>query len=127
PAGFSPVSSTTSTEMPGIGAWEEPGLVDFTPGRGAIMWAPVSVCHQVSTIGQRSPPITRWYQRQASGLIGSPTLPSRRRPDRSYFAGISSPHFMKVRIAVGAAQRLVALYFSMISHQRPCCGVAGAT
>src|SRR5699024_4090626 len=99
--------------------WEDPGLVDFTAGRGAIMWAPVSVCHQVSTIGQRSPPITRWYQRQASGLIGSPTLPSRRRLDRSYFARISSPHFMKVRIAVGAASRIVALYFSTIAHQRP--------
>ena len=36
------------------------------------MW-PVSVCHQVSTIGQRSPPITRWYQSHAFGLIGSPT------------------------------------------------------
>jgi hypothetical protein len=28
------------------------------PGRGVIMMAPVSVCHQVSTIGQRSWPIT---------------------------------------------------------------------
>jgi hypothetical protein len=28
------------------------------PGSGEIMIAPVSVCHQVSTTGQRSPPIT---------------------------------------------------------------------
>ena len=66
------------------------------------MMAPVSVCHQVSTIGVRSPPMTRRYQIQASGLIGSPTEPRSRREDRSNFWGISSPHFMKVRIAVGA-------------------------
>ena len=50
---------------------------------GAIMIAPVSVCHQVSTIGQRPPPTCSWYQIQASGLIGSPTVPSRRRLVRS--------------------------------------------
>ena len=72
------------------------------PGSGVIMIAPVSVCHQVSTIGQRSPPITLWYQSQAFGLIGSPTEPSSRSEERSCSAGISAPHFMKVRIAVGA-------------------------
>ena len=66
------------------------------------MIAPVSVCHQVSTIGQRSPPMTSWYQRHASGLIGSPTLPSKRSELRSWASGISLPHFMKVRIRVGA-------------------------
>jgi len=66
------------------------------------MMAPVSVCHQVSTMGHRSPPIARRYHIQASGLIGSPTEPRSRREDRSNLAGISSPHFMKVRIAVGA-------------------------
>ena len=53
------------------------------------MIAPVSVCHHVSTIGQRSPPIVWWYHIHASGLIGSPTEPSRRRRDRSCFAGHS--------------------------------------
>jgi hypothetical protein len=67
-----------------------------------IMIPPVSVCHHVSTIGQRLPPITRWYQIHASGLIGSPTLPSRRSDDRSCLFGCSSPSRMKVRIAVGA-------------------------
>ena len=97
-----PSSSTTLTEIPGSGRCEDPGFVDSTPGMGAIMWAPVSVCHHVSTTGQRSPPMTRRYQVQASGLMGSPTLPSRRSEDRSYRAGMSSPHFMHVRIAVGA-------------------------
>ena len=49
------------------------------PGRGEMRMPPVSVCHQVSTIGQRPSPTTRWYHSQASGLIGSPTEPSRRR------------------------------------------------
>ena len=66
------------------------------------MIPPVSVCHQVSTIGQRLPPMCSWYQIQASGLIGSPTVPSSRRVDRSCRAGCSAPHFMKARIAVGA-------------------------
>ena len=73
-----------------------------TPGSGLIMMPPVSVCHQVSTIGAVPPPMFLRYQSHASGLIGSPTLPSRRTEDRSNFAGMSSPHFMKVRMAVGA-------------------------
>ena len=37
--------------------------------------APVSVCHQVSTIGAVFAPMCLRYQSQASGLIGSPTDP----------------------------------------------------
>ena len=32
--------------------------MSVTPGKGVIMIAPVSVCHQVSTIGQRESPTT---------------------------------------------------------------------
>ena len=46
---------------------------------------PVSVCHQVSAIGHLASPTTSWYHVQATGLMGSPTLPSTRREDRSYF------------------------------------------
>ncbi len=88
--------------MPGNGRVHEPGFVGIAPGSGVIMMPPVSVCHQVSTIGQRSPPMTRWYHIHASGLIGSPTVPRRRRLERSCFSGHSSPHLMKARIAVGA-------------------------
>ena len=88
--------------MPGSGRIAEPGLVAVTPGSGEIMMAPVSVCHQVSTIGHRSPPMCLRYHIQASGLIGSPTEPSSRSEDRSNWAGMSSPHLMNVRIAVGA-------------------------
>ena len=73
-----------------------------TPGSGLIMMAPVSVCHHVSTTGQRSPPMCCQYQTHASGLMGSPTLPSSRSDERSCASGNSGPHFMKVRIAVGA-------------------------
>ncbi len=89
-------------EIPGSGRIAEPGLQLVTPGSGEIIAAPVSVCHQVSTIGTASPPNTSRYHRQASGLIGSPTDPSSRRLDRSCWNTSSRPHFMKVRIKVGA-------------------------
>ena len=79
-----PLSSTIRAEIPGSGRIAEPGLQEVTPGSGAIMAAPVSVCHQVSTIGVLSSPNTRRYQRHASGLIGSPTEPRRRRLERSW-------------------------------------------
>src|SRR5580700_6240579 len=93
-----------SASIPGSGRVHEPGLVAVTPGTGEMRIAPVSVCHQVSTIGQRPAPMTRLYQIQASGLMGSPTLPSSRSRDRSYFAGSSSPSFMSARMAVGAVE-----------------------
>ena len=71
-------------------------------GSGVIMMPPVSVCHHVSTIGQRPPPIFSWYHIQASGLMGSPTEPSRRRLDQSCLSTHSSPRLMKERMAVGA-------------------------
>ena len=91
-----------SATMPGRGRVADPGLVGVAPGRGLIITPPVSVCHQVSTMGQRPPPITCWYQIQASGLIGSPTVPRIRRVPMSYWSGTSRPLFMKARIAVGA-------------------------
>ncbi len=68
-----PSSPTISGMMPGSGLVQLPGLVGMQPGSGVIMMPPVSVCHQVSTIGQRSPPIFWWYHIQASGLMPSPT------------------------------------------------------
>ncbi len=55
----SPLSFRTSALIPGNGRVAEPGLVEVSPGSGVIMIAPVSVCHQVSTTGQRSPPMCR--------------------------------------------------------------------
>src|SRR5690606_35031503 len=97
-----PDSSTTPMEMPGIGTCAEPGLAAVMPGSGETMIAPVSVCHQVSTMGVASAPMTSRYHIHASGLMGSPTEPSRRIEERSNFCGMVRPDFMKERIAVGA-------------------------
>src|ERR1035438_4685456 len=103
--------------MPKKGSVAEPGLVGVAPGNGVIRMPPVSVCHQVSTIGQRLPPMVSLYQIHASGLIGSPTVPSSRSEVRSCFFGHSTPHFMKARIAVGAVYRIVTPYFSTMRQK----------
>src|SRR5258708_24653448 len=82
-----PCLSTISGTTPKNGFVAHPGVVGVTPGKGVIMMLPVSVCHQVSTMGHRPPPIVCWYQIHASGLIGSPTVPSRRSEERSLFFG----------------------------------------
>jgi hypothetical protein len=92
----------TSAEIAGKGFMAAPGFVAVIPGNGVMRIPPVSVCHQVSTTGQRPPPMCVRYQIHASGLMGSPTEPSKRRLERSCWAGRSSPHFMKVRMVVGA-------------------------
>jgi hypothetical protein len=51
-----PASSTMAVMMPGSGSVQEPGTIGVAPGSGEIMCPPVSVCQNVSTIGQRSPP-----------------------------------------------------------------------
>src|ERR1700743_3574662 len=88
------LASRRAAVKPGKGTVALPGFVSVTPGSGVMAIAPFSVCHQVSTIGQRLPPIFSRYHIQASGLIGSPTEPSRRRLDMSCFFGHSSPHLM---------------------------------
>src|SRR5579884_467616 len=88
PAGTDwPSRVTTSGATPGSGSVAEPGLVGVAPGSGEIIIMPVSVCHQVSTIGQRPRPMLSRYHIHASGLIGSPTVPSRRNDFISYLRG----------------------------------------
>ena len=102
PSSSLPSLSTSAGWTPKNGRVAEPGLRSVAPGRGVIRMPPVSVCHQVSTIGQRPSPTTRWYHFQTSGLIGSPTEPSRRSDLRELFFTGSSPFCISERMAVGA-------------------------
>src|SRR5919109_1373107 len=111
-----PLSSYTAASIPGNGLVADPGLSVVTPGSGVIRIMPVSVCHHVSTTGVLPPPMFSRYQTQASGLMGSPTVPSRRSVDRSCLPAYSGPHFMCDRMAVGAVYRIVTPYRSTTSH-----------
>src|SRR5690242_17563459 len=105
--------------IPGKGNAAEPGFIGISesrPVQAPIIIPPVSVCHHVSTIGQFSFPIVLKYHIHTSGLIGSPTVPSRRKDDRSNELGIAFPYFMYIRKAVGVVYRIVTPYFSMISQ-----------
>src|SRR4029078_3610577 len=80
----------------------EPGFKRVAPGSGVIRMPPVSVCHHVSTIGQRLSPTTREYHSHAAGVIGSPTEPKSLSDLREVFFPGSSPACISARIAVGA-------------------------
>ena len=54
-----PSASTICGTTPKNGRVAEPGFSRVAPGSGVIKMPPVSVCHQVSTIGQRPSPTTR--------------------------------------------------------------------
>src|ERR671926_1213208 len=97
-----PVLDIIAASTPGRGFVAEPGFVAVAPGSGLIMIAPVSVCHHVSTIGHFAFPIISRYHIQASGLMGSPTVPNSLKDERSCRRGQCSPHLMNARMAVGA-------------------------
>ena len=71
-----PFSSSNAGSIPKNGFVALPGFIAVNPATGVIIIAPVSVCHQVSTMGQEESPTTLKYHSQASGFIGSPTVPS---------------------------------------------------
>ena len=73
------------------------------------MIMPVSVCHQVSTMGAFPCPMCSLYQSHASGLMGSPTEPRTRSDERSWASAYCGPCFMCARIAVGAQYRIETL------------------
>ena len=102
PSSSFPFSSKITGCTPKNGNVADPGLSGVAPGSGVIMKLPVSVCQYVSTIGHRPSPTTLWYQRHASGLMGSPTEPKMRSDERSCRVTYSSPAFMSARTAVGA-------------------------
>src|ERR1700758_73499 len=92
---------------------------------GDIMIPPVSVCHQVSTIGHCLWPTFSSNQCHASSLIGSPTEPNFFNELRSLLFTASVPKLINERIAVGAVYNMLTLYFSTISQKRPGPGQVG--
>ena len=58
PCSSSPLSFRMAGSTPKKGSVALEGFSVVAPGSGVIMCAPVSVCHQVSTMGQRPPPTT---------------------------------------------------------------------
>src|ERR1700684_720421 len=87
---------------------------------------PVSVCPHVSTIGQRFFPIASKYHFHAAGLIGSPTVPSKRRLLMSCGVIHYMPNAINARIAVAELYKIETLYRSMISQKRSLRGKSGA-
>src|SRR5699024_1093193 len=114
-----PCSSTTRVETPGTARVAQPGLDAVwgassakvpaganwgACGRGEQTVEPVSDCHQVSMKDAVPPPTCVRSHRQASGLMDSPTDPSRRTDERLYLpaGGPSGKAPMRERIRVGA-------------------------
>ncbi|MNI60720.1 hypothetical protein D3C73_1159520 [compost metagenome] len=58
PSLISPSALTRAGCTPKKGRVAEPGFRSIAPASGEIRMPPVSVCHQVSTIGQRLSPTT---------------------------------------------------------------------
>ena len=111
PSNSRPFSSSSAGKMPGRGRVAKVGLASVTPARLLIIIPPVSVCHQVSTMGALPLPIFLSYQFHASALMGSPTVPSTSRLLRSLFCMGSSPKAMRLRMAVGAVYRILTRCF----------------
>ena len=120
-----PFSSTNSGSIPGMGKVAKLGLAGVIPARLLIITPPVSVCHQVSTIGQFFLPMCSSYQCHASSLMGSPTVPITLKEPRSLFCNGPKPKAIRLLIAVGAVYKMLTLYLSMISQKRPASGNVG--
>src|SRR5580704_9755744 len=120
-----PFSSTNNGWTPGKGSVAQEALPSLMPARLEIIMPPVSVCHQVSTIGQFFFPIFSSYQCHASSLIGSPTVPRVFKDDRSFPNMGSNPNPIRLLIAVGAVYKILTLCFATISQNLPASGQVG--
>src|SRR5678815_827316 len=114
-----PFSSTNIGCTPGIGSVAQLGFAGVIPAKFEIIIPPVSVCHQVSTIGHFFLPICSSYQCHASSLIGSPTVPKIFNDERSFPFNGSKPNPIKLLNAVGAVYIIFTLCLSTISQKRP--------
>src|SRR3569833_1057132 len=100
-----PFSSTNMGCMPGIGSVAQLGFDGVMPARLDISTPPVSVCHQVSTIGHLRLPICSSYQCHASSFIGSPTVPNTLSEVSCLPCNGPKPKPIRLRMAVGAVYR----------------------
>src|SRR5690606_34334956 len=91
---------------PGNGSVAKLGFDGVMPAKFEIRIPPVSVCHQVSTIGHFFLPIFSLYQCHASSLMGSPTVPNTFSELKFLSFTNSSPCAIKLRRAVGAVYRI---------------------
>ena len=73
-------------------------------------------------IGQPRPSL---IQRAVGSSSGSPARNSAFSEDRSYFLSSAGSCFLSTRMAVGALNITVALYFSTRLHQMPASGTVG--
>src|SRR5215203_3648797 len=97
-----PFSSTNTGCTPGNGKVAQLGFAGVIPAILEIKIPPVSVCHQVSTMGHFFLPICSSYQCQASSLMGSPTVPKTFKEERFFPSSGFNPKPISDRIAVGA-------------------------
>ena len=70
-------------------------------------------------------PMPSAIQRAVGSSSGSPARNSSRSDDRSYFFRNAGSCFFSTRIAVGAENIVVTLYFSTMLHQTPPSGRIG--
>src|SRR5436309_10842932 len=122
PVTSTPFSSTKTGCTPGNGRVAKVGLAGVIPAKFEIKMLPVSVCHQVSTMGHFFFPTCSSYQCQASSLIGSPTVPRILRDERFFPSNGCSPNPMSERMAVGAVYKIFTLCLSTISQNLPAFG-----
>ena len=88
--------------MPGSDRVAEPGFDVVTPGTPLIIIAPVSVCHQVSTMGQRFLPITSLVPHPGFGIDGLAHRAEQAKGREVVFLRMLVACRMKARMAVGA-------------------------
>ena len=103
----------------------QPGLPGVIPAILDIIIPPVSVCHQVSTMGHFFLPIFSSYQCHASSLIGSPTVPNTFKLLKSCPSTGPNPKLINDLMAVGAVYKILTLNLSMISQNLPASGKVG--
>lgn len=101
PSSSSPFSLSTAGSTPKKGRVAEPGLRGVAPGNGVMRCEPVSVCHQVSTIGHLLSPTTCMTDTHGTGRHA---VPHRQQNEATTLRGAADKLCMK---NVAAHERLV--------------------